>query len=156
MNTQLAFAFGMLTMVAIIMLVTIIIGMVKAIRHAEQINSLNQQLSNFMDRVLGSTALDELAKEINNRIENELIQVHRCIDETDKLVMHRFDEIQSYTDSRFDKTENRISTKLDSIYNRIDYIEELLKANGITTTMVKPLTIKDIEKHQRNKQLLKD
>lgn len=151
MNTQLAFAFGMLTMVAIIMLVTIIVGMVKAIRQAKQINSLGQELSNFMDRVLNSTALDELAREMNNRVD----MVHRRVDETEQNIHRRIDEMHSYTDSRFDKTENRISMKLDSIYDRIDYIEELLKANGITTTLVKPLTIKDIEK-QTKKQLLKD
>ena len=36
MNTQLAFAFGILAMVAIIMLVAIVVGIVKVIKHDKQ------------------------------------------------------------------------------------------------------------------------
>lgn len=143
MNTQLAFAFGMLTMVALTMLVAIVIGLVKAVRQGKQIEALNHELSDFIARVERSPALTDLDREINLRIDNDVQHIH-----------NRINDVQSTTDSRFDKTENRIAQRLDSMYDRIDYIEELLKANGITTTLVKPLTAREIEKHT-GKQILK-
>ena len=144
MNAQLAFAFGMLTMVALTMLVAIVIGLVKAVRQGKQIEALNHELSNFIGRVERSPALSDLDREINLRIDNDVQHIH-----------NRINDVQSTTDSRFDKTESKQTQRIVSIYDRIDYIEELLKANGITTTAVKPLTIRDIEKHT-GKQLLKD
>jgi hypothetical protein len=84
--------------------------------------------------------IDDANKELNDRADG----LHRRIDDT-----------QSQIDSRFDKTEHKANHRLDLIYNRIEYAEEILKANGITTTMVKPLTDKDVETFTK-KQILKD
>ena len=70
MNAQLAFAFGMLTMVALTMLVAIVIGLVKAVRQGKQIDTLNYNLSDFIARVERSPALDDLNREINLRIDS--------------------------------------------------------------------------------------
>jgi hypothetical protein len=80
---------------------------------------------------------------INHRIDDEVRDIHG-----------ELNEMRKNADSRFDKTEYRLQSQLDTVYDRIDYIEELLKSNGITTTNVKPLTIKDVEK-ATSKQIIK-
>jgi cell shape-determining protein MreC len=90
METQLAFTFGMLTVVAIIMIVVIVVGLVKVIKQEKQLKNLEQALSNFVDRVERSTALDDLFKEINHRIDS---------------VENNFN---SQLDSRLDKLESKL------------------------------------------------
>jgi methyl-accepting chemotaxis protein len=153
MNTQLAFAFGMLAMTAIVMLVAIVVGIVKAFKNSNQIDTISNELTSFMDKVRNSPALDDLSKEFQNEIKEVNLNAHSRMD----AINHRIDDevrdinselndMRRQSDSRFDKTGDRISSQLNMVYDRIDYIEELLKSNGITTTNVKPITIKDIEK----------
>ena len=153
MDTQLAFAFGMLATTAIFMLIGIVVGLVKVTRQAKEIRDTKQELEN-------------VANTINRRIDESLGYLHHTIDDSNKEINHRIDrwheefdkgvgELQSQIDSRFDKTEHKANHRLDLIYNRIEYVEEILKANGITTTMVKPLTDKDVETFTK-KQILKD
>jgi hypothetical protein len=98
MNTQLAFAFGMLAMVAIIMIVAIVVGIVKVIRHD---------------------------KEFKN-IQGEIGHIHRHITDTERNIYseisetrNRFDQyteefkrnLMAYTDSRIDKALGTTGSK---------------------------------------------
>jgi hypothetical protein len=111
MNTQLAFAFGMLAMIAITLVVVVVGGIVKVIRQAKQIDGLNHELSDFIGRVERSPALDDLAREINHRVDNEVKEIHLRIDKWDEEFDRGVGELRSYTDSRFDKFENKITSK---------------------------------------------
>ena len=115
MNTQLAFAFGMLAMIAIGMLVVIVVGMVKVIKLAKQVHYIQSEL-------------DKIVTHIHHRIEQESAGVHRRFDEMHSIVDRRFDDThgriddevrslieevhntQRHIDSRFDKFENRIKS----------------------------------------------
>jgi hypothetical protein len=103
MNTQLAFAFGMLTMVAVILLVVIVVGMIKVIELKGDLEDTQNQLSNFIDRVHRSPALSDLSREINDRIDDVL-------DKEDNDIK----EIYRQLDSRLDKLEHKLSGTLGS------------------------------------------
>jgi predicted PurR-regulated permease PerM len=90
MNTQLAFAFGMLAMVVIIMIVAIVVGMVKVIKQQRKITSLEKWIDNT-----------NLHAERNREgIERAIEDIYRKINETHSIM-----------DSRFDKFENKITKK---------------------------------------------
>jgi len=87
MNTQLAFAFGMLAMVAITMLVVIVVGMVKVIKLEKELAHTRTGLYKSLD------GIEHYVNEIRRELEK------------------RADETMSIMDSRFDKFENRITKK---------------------------------------------
>ena len=129
MNIQLAFAFGMLTMVAISMLVVIVIGMLKVSKLAKQVQYIQSEL----DRTTQHTyhridaihiSMTDMHSIIDRRIDGEIRNVVDEIDQTRRTI-----------DSRFDKFENRIMTKVEPDMTAIDLV---------------------IEKTKGKKQLLKD
>jgi CHASE1-domain containing sensor protein len=95
MTTQLAFAFGVLMMIAIIMLVTIVVGMVKVIK-------LEKQLKEF----------DRAASKETEFLHRHMTDVERAIYSEINETRNRFDrytedfrrELMAYTDSRVDKS----------------------------------------------------
>jgi CHASE1-domain containing sensor protein len=95
MNTQLAFAFGMLAMVAITMVVVLVVGMVKVIKLEKQHKELDRASSREIEFVHKHISDNE------RNLYSELNEVRRMFDEhTDNLRR----ELQAYTDSRIDKT----------------------------------------------------
>jgi len=95
MNTQLAFAFGMLSMVAITMLVAIVIGMVKVIKLTKQIKNLEHVLENQIELI------SRHSSDVERNVYGDLHETRRNFDERlDNL--HR--ELTAYTDSRIDKS----------------------------------------------------
>jgi hypothetical protein len=89
MNT-LAFAFGVLTVVAIILIIAIVIGMVKVVKQQDKIISLEKWIDNT-----------NLHAERNREgIERVIADIYRKINETHSIM-----------DSRFDKFENKITKK---------------------------------------------
>ena len=90
MNTQLAFAFGMLAMIAIIMIVTIVVGLLKVYRHDKEFKSTKEE-AGYIHRHISDTERN-LYQDIN--------QLKLNFDKyTDELRR----ELQAYTDSRIDK-----------------------------------------------------
>lgn len=81
----LSFAFGMLTMVAIILIVTVILGIVKVYKQQSKIRSMEEWISN--------TERDFSAQ----------------ISELDQNIVTRIDELNSYTDSRIDKLQSKLT-----------------------------------------------
>jgi CHASE1-domain containing sensor protein len=94
MNTQLAFAFGMLAMIIIAMIAAIVVGVVRVIK------------------------LEKSHKELDRECSKETEFIHRHITDTERTIYSeinetrsRFDvltealrrELQAYTDSRIDK-----------------------------------------------------
>jgi biopolymer transport protein ExbB/TolQ len=126
MNTQLAFAFGMLAMVAITMLVVIVVGMVKVIKLTKQIENLEQVIGREVEMI------HRHSSDIERNIYSELSETRRNFDQYSENLKR---DCMSYTDSRFDKFENKIMTKVEPDMTGLDLV---------------------IEKTKGKKQLLKD
>jgi hypothetical protein len=90
MNTQLAFAFGMLAMVAITMLVVLVVGMVKVIRHSKDFKNVQEEIGRIHRHIT------ETERDFQTSL---TIKQNRFEQYTDEL---RKDLI-AYTDSRIDK-----------------------------------------------------
>jgi biopolymer transport protein ExbB/TolQ len=102
MNTQLAFAFGMLAMTAIIMIVAIVVGMLKVIKLQKQIQDLEQSAGREIELLHRHTS------DVERNIYSELNEIRRRFDEyTDNLRR----ELQAYTDSRIDKALGTTGSK---------------------------------------------
>ena len=151
MNTQLAFAFGMLTMVAISMLVVIVLGMVKVMKLAKQVqyiqSELDRTVTHIYHRIEEQSSqthikfdnieryLDGTVNRINDRFDETITNCNRRIDEEARNLMDEIHNRQRHVDSRFDKFENRIMTKVEPDMTALDVV---------------------IEKTKGKKQLLKD
>ena len=102
MNTQLAFAFGMLAMTAIVMIATIVVGIVKVIKLEKQHKELDRASAKEVEFV------HRHITDIERNIFSELNEMRRKFDEyTDNLKR----ELQAYTDSRIDKTLGTTASK---------------------------------------------
>jgi hypothetical protein len=90
MNTQLAFAFGMLAMVAIIMIIVLVVGMVKVIRHEAGFRNMYKEIN-----------------DCHRHISDTERHIYADINEMKKHFDHYTQEfrreLQAYTDSRIDK-----------------------------------------------------
>ena len=106
MTTQLAFAFGMLVMISIAMVVGIIISLVKAHRLSHTNTTIIGWLEDIHRRI--DEAEKHASMEINNRTED----VHRRIDETHRQFNINEDELRRMIDSRFDKFESKLKKQL--------------------------------------------
>lgn len=96
MNTQLAFAFGILAMIAIIMMAAIVVGIVKVIRHDKQFRNLHEEIGHIHRHFT----------EVERGLYLEIDQVRKHFDRyTEEF---RRDQ-QAYTDSRVDKLEQKLT-----------------------------------------------
>jgi cobalamin biosynthesis protein CbiD len=111
MNTQLAFAFGMLAMVAITMLVVLVVGMVKVIRHEAGFRNIHNEI-NDCHRHISDTERNFYSElnEFKRRVESSPVidDVHRRIDDEIRNIVEEIHNIRKHVDSRFDKFENKI------------------------------------------------
>lgn len=102
MNTQLAFAFGMLTMIAIAMLAAIVVGIVKVLKLEKQHKELDRASSREIEFVHKHIA------DAERGVYSELNDTRNKFDQyTDNLRR----ELQAYTDSRADKLEQKLTGK---------------------------------------------
>jgi len=98
MNTQLAFAFGMLAMVAITMLVVLVVGMVKVIRLGNKLENLEQTIGREVEMI------HRHASDVERNLYSELNETRRNFDHySEELKKH----CMAYTDSRLDKVQNK-------------------------------------------------
>ena len=81
----LSFAIGMLAMIAIILIVIVIIGIVKVYKHQSEIKDARDYISNVEQ------------------------SVHLSLNELDRNMSQRIDNLNSYTDSRFDKLQSKLT-----------------------------------------------
>jgi len=131
MNTQLAFAFGMLAMVAITMLVVLVVGMVKVIKLANKLENLEQQVGREVELIHRHSSdvernfYSEL-NEFKRRVESSPVidDVHRRIDDEVRCINEEIQNTHRHIDSRFDKFENKIMTKVEPDMTGIDLVIE--------------------------------
>ena len=113
MNTQLAFAFGMLAMTAITMLVVLVVGVVKVIKLGKQVDNIKRELEHTNTNI--HHRIDEECRSIHASIEvvhSRISELHsivdrRIVDEV-KSIVYEIEEVRRITDSRFDKLQNKL------------------------------------------------
>ena len=86
----LSFAFGILAMVAIMLVIVVVVGIVKVYNQQKQINDLSVR--------------DEST---HRRIDNDMRDVYQQMHKNKEVAFRRLDKLQSYIDSRIDKTINK-------------------------------------------------
>jgi len=118
MNTQLAFAFGMLAMTAITMLVVLVVGMVKVIKLEKQIKNLEQVISHEIELMHRHTS------DVERNIYSELNETRRNFDHHTEELRREF---YAYTDSRIDKAQNKIAAAIIDPANTDSKQKQLLK-----------------------------
>ena len=94
MNTQLAFAFGMLTITVVIIIIAVVVGIVEVIKLEKQYKELDKACSKeaeFMHRHITDT---------ERAIYSEINETRNRFDVLTETLRR---ELQAYTDSRIDK-----------------------------------------------------
>jgi len=94
----LSFAFGMLSVVAVILIAVVAVGIVKVFKMQSDINNLYR-------------TLDNIDSQIHDRISSEYSDLERVISDDRKELNLRIDSLNSYVDSRFDTMENKYFIK---------------------------------------------
>jgi len=89
MEITTAYTFGVLTVVAITLVITTVIGIVKVLKQQKMIQCINREI------------------ELNNQ------QFHRSMNDQYREVKTRIDETYQHTDSRVDKLEAKLTTKIN-------------------------------------------
>lgn len=90
----LSFTLGILSVVAVILVATIVLGIVRVVKQHQQINSINSEI----ERVCQNQS--HMSDEIHQRISSHQESMIRSIDET-----------RSYIDSRIDKMSGTLGAK---------------------------------------------
>lgn len=83
-----SFTFGVLSVIATSMMVVVVLGIVKVLKLQKQIKELHGELSHTHTQIFDGD------KNVHQRIDRELYQIQRQVDDT-----------RSYIDSRIDKCE---------------------------------------------------
>lgn len=91
----LSFAFGVLTVVAVMLVAAVVVGIVKVLKMQKEISSQERWISNTESALAA-------------RITQEHDRIVNVIGDDRKELNHRIDEVYRYTDSRFDKMENKL------------------------------------------------
>ena len=86
----LSFAFGVLAMVAVILLAVVVVGVVKVYKQSNQIDYLERGMS-----------------DVYRKMDEEIRVVHDTMNQDRRELNQRIDELNSYVDSRIDKTINK-------------------------------------------------
>ena len=86
----LSFAFGVLAMVAVVLLTVVVVGIVKVYKQSNQINYLERGLS-----------------DVYRKMDEEIRVTHDIISQDRRELNQRIDDLNSYVDSRIDKTINK-------------------------------------------------
>jgi predicted transcriptional regulator len=106
MNIQLAFAFGMLVVIGVAMIVTIIICMLRVTYLQAELYDLETNTNKYLQNI--ERRLDDVYRELEQRIDKESQFMLHKTEEFDMSVHRRIDDVLSTVDSRFDKFENKI------------------------------------------------
>ena len=86
----LSFAFGVLAMVAVVLLTVVVVGVVKVYKQSNQIDYLERGMS-----------------DVYRKMDEEIRVVHDTMNQDRRELNQRIDELNSYVDSRIDKTINK-------------------------------------------------
>jgi len=86
----LSFAFGVLAMVAVVLLTVVVVGIVKVYKQSNQIDYLERGMS-----------------DVYRKMDEEIRVVHDTMSQDRRELNQRIDDLNSYVDSRIDKTINK-------------------------------------------------
>lgn len=86
----LSFAFGVLAMVAVVLLTVVVVGIVKVYKQSNQIDYLERGMS-----------------DVYRKMDEEIRVTHDIISQDRRELNQRIDDLNSYVDSRIDKTINK-------------------------------------------------
>ena len=86
----LSFAFGVLAMVAVVLLTVVVVGIVKVYKQSNQIDYLERGMS-----------------DVYRKMDEEIRVVHDTMNQDRRELNQRIDDLNSYVDSRIDKTINK-------------------------------------------------
>ena len=89
MEITTAYIFGILTVVAITLVITTVIGIVKILKQQRTIQNINKEL------------------------ESNILEFHRSISEIYQYTDNKVNEVYQHTDSRVDKLEAKLTTKIN-------------------------------------------
>ena len=108
----LSFAFGVLSIIGLLFVITIVIGAVKVIKQGRQIEGLQDNLQAIYEQI--NRRFEETHRDFDQRIDN----THRRIDENSRnvhdLIDKNYTESISYTDSRLDKLEQKLTSTINA------------------------------------------
>lgn len=110
----LSFAFGMLSVIAVVLVTVVAVGIVKVFKMQNNIDNLHRIVDNSENHIHQriSNEYTNLDRIINDD-RREMLSLHKeSIDETIKVfeqVDKRLNDLNSYVDSRFDKMENKFT-----------------------------------------------
>ena len=110
----LSFAFGVLSVVAVVLVTVVAVGIVKVFKMQNNIDNLHRIVDNSENHIHQriSNEYTNLDRIINDN-RREMLSLHKeSIDETIKVfeqVDKRLNDLNSYVDSRFDKMENKFT-----------------------------------------------
>ena len=120
-----SFAFGVLSMVGLLLVITIVAGAVKVLKQQKQIKGLEQWLSDFQRDV--SQEINKREEELRRDTEQRMDHIHRVIDEVSNHVDKSYSESISYTDSRLDKLESKLTTDKLASGLKPERVKELIQ-----------------------------
>lgn len=86
----LSFTLGILSVVAVILVATIVLGIVRVVKQHQQINSLQREIERVWQN--------------QSRMSDE---IHQRISSHQESMIHSIDETRSYIDSRIDKLTSK-------------------------------------------------
>ena len=86
----LSFAFGVLAMVAVVLLTVVVVGIVKVYKQSNQIDYLERGMS-----------------DVYRKMDEEIRVVHDTMSQDRRELNQRINDLNSYVDSRIDKTINK-------------------------------------------------
>lgn len=93
----LSFAFGMLSMIGLLFAISIVVGIVKVLKHQNQLEGLEQWIRS-------------LSGELDRRFENLERELEIKLNDTNSTISSNYDSNISYIDSRLDKLEQKLTS----------------------------------------------
>lgn len=139
----LSFAFGILTMFAVMLVVAVVVGIVKVYKQSKQITNLEN-------------ALGHVDQNLCRNIDDVAMSIHRTMEESDRSCAHSFDELHR----RIDEVEKYLRQEINDRSHHLDTrIDEMGDATRVTSQAYTDARIDKLEAKltgKSEKQLLKN
>lgn len=111
MNIE-SFVIGILTVVVMVVAITAVLGLLKAIRLSGEIMGLKQRLTDD-EREL-SREINMVEQTLRNQLDHRMNDTRRTIENYDRDIHDRVNHLNSYIDQRVDKLEAKLTGTLKS------------------------------------------
>lgn len=111
MNIE-SFVIGILTVVVMVVAITAVLGLLKAIRLSAEVIGLKQRLTDD-EREL-SREINMVEKTLQNQLEHRINETRHTIENYDRDMHDRVNHLNSYIDQRVDKLEAKLTGTLKS------------------------------------------